>query len=310
MGAAQPFQETEQGFSVVGLRTANAELRMVPSLGGRIIGLRNLRSGREWCWHQDRADWLWANQAGDDFGKSPQAGIDECVPTVGDCIVKGRTIPDHGEVWYRNWTLDETALQQGILSSTLALETSPFTFTRSIETTEEGHFRFRYRLVNTGSEAEPYLWCFHPLFTIQDGDRLHLPAEVRSLRLNGGIGTPIEFGDTWNYPEPFPGIRIDDLMVPGMPGGCVKGFSGQISTGKAGIENPTTGDRLELHWDARQVPYLGLWLNRGFVGFHHVALEPTSGAPDSLSDAIELWEQHAILEPGSSADWYLEIKIF
>jgi len=310
MGPSQLFFETEQGFEVVGLRTSQAELRMVPELGGRIIGLRSLRSGREWCWHQDRPDWLWGNQPGDDFGQSPQAGIDECVPTVGACTIKNRQIPDHGEVWYRSWKLDSRALERLELRAELQLDTSPFTFSRSIEATQEGHFRFNYRLENTGSETEPFLWCFHPLFAPAPGDRLVLSSEIQSLRLNGGIGTPIEFGDVWAYPEPFPGIRLDDLEVPGMPGGCVKGFAGPLKIGQAAIANQDTGDRLELLWDAAQIPYFGLWLNRGFVGFHHIALEPTSGAPDSLFDAIETWKQFAKLEPGFATSWSLDIRIF
>ena len=64
------FSRTEQGYAVTGLRTAAAELAMVPALGGRVISLRSRRTGREWCWHQPRPDWLWANQPGDSFGLS------------------------------------------------------------------------------------------------------------------------------------------------------------------------------------------------------------------------------------------------
>ena len=58
------ISRTEPGFAVTGLRTASAELAMVPALGGRIVSLRSRRTGREWCWHQPRPDWLWANQPG------------------------------------------------------------------------------------------------------------------------------------------------------------------------------------------------------------------------------------------------------
>lgn len=91
----------EQGYAVRELRGRTATLQMVPELGGRIISLRSLKTGREWCWHQPRPDWLWANDAGDPFSAGPQAGIDECVPSVAACQIKGRRIPDHGEVWYR-----------------------------------------------------------------------------------------------------------------------------------------------------------------------------------------------------------------
>lgn len=304
------FTRTEQGFAVTGLRTATAELAMVPALGGRIISLRSRRTGREWCWHQPRPDWLWANQTGDNFGLSPQAGVDECVPSVAGCTWRGRTVPDHGEVWAEAWTLDEAELAAHRLSATVPLRFSPFVFRRNIRVDATGCFIFDYVLTSRSPESEEFMWCLHPLLTLVAGDRLELPAEVTELRLNGGLGDrPISFGDTWSYPEPFPGIRLDRLETPGMPQGCVKGFAGPLRTGQAAIGNEATGDRLELVWDVRTTPYLGLWLNRGHAGFHHVAIEPTNAAPDSLREAVENWRQYATVAPGATVRWSVECRI-
>ncbi len=304
------FSRMEQGFAITGLRTATAELAMVPALGGRVISLRSRRTGREWCWHQPRADWLWANQAGDNFGLSPQAGVDECVPSVAGCKWRGRSIPDHGEVWAEAWQLDEAELATNRLSATVPLRISPFVFQRTIRANAAGGFVFEYALTNRSAAAEEFMWCLHPLFTIVAGDRLELPAEVTALRLNGGLGDrPINYGDTWSYPEPFPGIRLDRLETPGQPQGCVKGFAGPLHRGHAGIVNDVTGDRLELVWDAQATPYLGLWLNRGHAGFHHVALEPTNAAPDSLRDAVEDWRQFATIAGGATVRWSVEWRL-
>lgn len=300
------FTTTEQGHDVIGLHTPHARLAMVPALGGRIVSLTSARTNREWLWHQDRADWLWRNRPGDDFGASPQAGIDECVPSVAACHLAGRDIPDHGEVWYQAWTLDPAARAAGVLAATVPLTHSPLVFHRAIRASADG-FVFDYQLESTSDAPEPYLWSLHPLLAIVPGDRLELPG-VSELRLNGGLGDrPIAFGDRWRYPEPFPGVRLDHLEVPGMPKGCMKGFAGPLAEGRAALVNPLTEDRLELRWDARQVPYCGLWLNRGHAGFHHVALEPASGAPDSLTDALsadrEDWRRFATLPPRATARW-------
>jgi hypothetical protein len=303
MSDAQVFSAREQGFAVTGLRTAAAELAMVPALGGRVIGLRSRRTGREWCWHQPRPDWLWANRLGDDFGRSPQAGIDECVPTVAACAWRGRAVPDHGEVWHQPWTLDPAELAAGRLSATVRLDVSPLVFARTIRADGDG-FVFDYALTNVGPAGEEFVWCLHPLFTIEPGDRLELPAGVRSLRLNGGLGDrPIAHGDVWRYPEPFPGIRLDRLETPGQPRGCVKGFAGPLDEGRAALVNDTTGDRLELRWEVCENPLLGLWLNRGHAGFHHVALEPTNGAPDALDEAVTGWRQHGRVAAGGTVRW-------
>jgi hypothetical protein len=303
MQTAEVFSSIEQGYAVTGLRTATAELAMVPALGGRVISLRSRRTGREWCWHQERADWLWSNAAGDDFGRSPQAGIDECVPTVAGCEWRGRRVPDHGEVWFQPWTLDPEERAAGRLTARVRLPISPFVFVRTIRADAEG-FVFDYELTNTSGDEEEFIWSLHPLFTIQPGDRLELPDEVRSLRLNGGIGDrPIAHADTWAYPEPFPSVRLDRLETPGMPRGCVKGFAGPLREGRAALVNEAAGDRLELRWDALENPWLGVWLNRGHVGFHHVALEPTNGAPDALSAAVEQWQQFGRIAGGATVRW-------
>jgi galactose mutarotase-like enzyme len=304
------IKTTILGYPAVGLRSAAIELVMIPQLGGRIISLKNLTTQREWLWHQNRPDWLWANGAGDNFGLSPQAGIDECIPSVASCNFKGRQIPDHGEVWYRAWELDATALEQAVLASKLELSLSPFNFSRSIRLMDDHSFVFEYELENRSTEAEPFIWCIHPLKNIQPGDRVILPQEVTSLRLDGGIGVPINRGDLWQYPEPFPGIRLDSCQVPGNGAElCVKGFAGPLTEGFAAIENQHTGDRLELFWDPQLVPYAGLWINRGLGGFHHVALEPCTGIPDSLAISAQEWNEVRTIKAGATLRWSLTVRI-
>ena len=304
------IKTTILGYPAVGLRSAAAELIMVPQLGGRIISLKNRITQREWLWHQARPDWLWANRAGDNFGLSPQAGIDECIPSVASCNFRGRQIPDHGEIWYQAWELDASVLEQAVLASTLELSISPFNFSRSIRLMDDHSFVFDYELENRSTEEEPFIWSIHPLKNIQEGDRVILPEEVASLRLDGGIGVPINRGDLWQYPEPFPGTRLDFCQVPGSGSElCVKGFAGPLTEGFAAIENQHTGDRLEMHWDPPLVPYLGLWINRGLGGFHHVALEPCTGIPDSLAISAQEWKEVRTITGSSTLRWSLTIRI-
>lgn len=309
MNEPEVFADQVQGFESVGLRTRAAELVMIPALGGRVISLRSRRTGREWCWHRPQARWLWSSRPGDDFGTSPQAGIDECVPTVAACQWRGRSVPDHGEVWYQRWVLDPAERAAGRLSATVRLEVSPSDFSRTIRA-EGDDFVFDYALRNRSAAPEHFVWCVHPLFTIEPGDRLELPADATSLRINGGLGDrPIAHGDRWSYPEPFPGVRLDRLETPGMPRGCVKAFAGPLREGRAALVNDTTGDRLGLQWDVRENPLLGLWLNRGHAGFHHIALEPTNGAPDALDAAVDAWRQAGRVEAGQTVRWSLRWRV-
>jgi hypothetical protein len=82
------------------------------------------------------------------------------------------------------------------------------------------------------------------------------------------------------------------------------------------------GARLEMHLHGRQVPRVGLWINRrGWRPFmpsrsalppflrkkaapcSALALAPCLGAPDTLSDALGAWDAAHWLEPGATARW-------
>jgi galactose mutarotase-like enzyme len=310
MGETRIRTTQVQGFEAQVLDTGLVELALIPSLGARLVSLRHKHSGREWLWHRPVENWLWASSYGSNFGDSPQAGIDECLPSVSGCRVGGREIPDHGDLWAVAWECDQAALSQGILRHRAAARSMPLILTRSLRALAPNRIEFAYELENLGDEALPYLWCHHPLFTLSAGDRIELPAEVRTLKLNGGLGVPIEHGDLWSWPEPFPGVRLDRLECPGGEGACVKGFSSALREGWAALANELSGDRLKLTWDATELPILGLWLNRGLCGFHHVALEPTHGAPDSLSDAITHWKSHAVILARGRVAWRLVYTLF
>src|ERR1041385_3849854 len=96
----------DQGFEVFTLANNEIELGVVPELGGRIVSLKNLRTRREWLWHPLGGRKLFRNQAGDSFERSPLVGMDECLPTIAPCSWQQRNLPDHGELWTADWSVD------------------------------------------------------------------------------------------------------------------------------------------------------------------------------------------------------------
>ncbi len=80
--------------------------------------------------------------------------------------------------------------------------------------------------------------------------------------------------------------------------------------------------RLEMHLHGRQVPQVGLWINRrGWAPFatprsalppflrkkaapySNLAIAPCLGAPDTLSDALGAWDAAHWIEAGATARW-------
>ena len=278
----------EQGFEVFILGSQEVEVAVVPELGARIISLKDLRTGREWLWHPAGGRKLFRNRAGDNFARSPLVGVDECLPTIAPCSWQQRDLPDHGEVWAAAWGVDFEAWERGLLRTSVRLKISPFDFQRTIEL-QENEVRLSYQLNNRAAIEELYLWAMHPLLRLEKGDQLELPASTRAL-LDGA-----------------PWLDVLNSTMP--KGDCEKIFACLVSEGRAAINNPETGDRLEVAWDAAENNTLGLWLNRGgWHGHHHFALEPANGEPDVLTTAAQR-KRCGVIAAGASVSWQVCIQV-
>jgi hypothetical protein len=264
------------------------EVSLVPELGAKIISLVNRQTGREWMSSPAGGCRLFHNRLDDDFAASTLTGWDECLPTIAPCLWKNRKLPNHGEVWSVPWAIDKDAFHEGVLKTSVALAVSPFRFERSL-TLNGNEMLLNYRLENLENEREEFLWAMHPLVPIYPGDTFELTAETR-----GAIG---------NHPW------LDSLEFGNSQSACAKTYATPLREGRAAIKNPHSGDRMTFLWDARQNPTLGIWLTRGgWNGHHHLALEPSNGSPDALSEACAR-NQCGSIDPRSTLKWQVMIQV-
>jgi galactose mutarotase-like enzyme len=309
------FADTHSGFRVLGLRSAAVELRCAPELGGRVFSLVNRRTGREWLWRRTEGPELFRPADPRDFGTGTFAGLDECVPTIGACAwPDGRALADHGDVWAEAWNV--TGHSDVGLTLIAAMPALGLHFTRQISV-EDSVVRFDYALKNSGPTAVPALWAMHPLFTLVAGDRLELPLGVSELLL-GGARPALPVNDpkspVISFPEPAPGVRLDELALADVRDGYLKCFTPALPAGRASaaLVNPGSGDRLQVSWDPATAPYLGLWLTRGgYRGWHHVALEPTNAPCDRADEAAAnpKLAPAVRLAAGATRHWWVEWRV-
>jgi galactose mutarotase-like enzyme len=305
---ADLFETRIESFDAVGFRTDLAELVVIPALGARIVSLKSRRTGREWCWRRPGSPFLWTSGDGDPFTEGPQAGVDECLPSVRACRVGQIAAPDHGEVWSAAWTLDRPAAGRSVIATSVSLKHAPFDFTRTIRATRYG-FTVDYVLQNRSAATQPFIWSLHPLLALEAEDRIELPDSVRSLRVDNSDPTgSARKGDVWTYPIEER-ARLDRIELPNSAGGCAKLFAGPLDQGRASVTNAMSGERLTFSWDAGFLPYLGIWINRGCDGHQHLALEPTNGSMDSLAEGVRSGHGFGVLPPLSRAVWRVAIEI-
>ncbi len=299
--------ENIQGFTLARLTSDQCSVAVLPALGAKIVSLVDARTKREWMWRPPGPLRLWRNSEGASFLNSTFVGADECLPTIEPCSWQGRDLPDHGEVWSAEWTLDEKCLLDDVIRTSIRLPRSPFIFERSVTLTGNV-IRLDYRLTNTGTKPESWLWALHPLLSFEPDDRLDLPPEVRQMRVYLAQ-QPVFPPDTiLAWPEPAPGINLQELRLAG-DGAYLKSFASPLHEGWARISNSRTSDALTFRWDLPANPCLGIWLTRGgFKGWHHPAIEPTNAGTDSLADAARE-NAMPLLAPAETRIWHVEIVV-
>lgn len=302
------LESAGQEFIAVGLRNENLELVVLPEIGAKVSSLKNLRSGREWMWTPPEGAIFQQLPLGTPFEESSLVGADECLPTIAETVWRGRSIPSHGEAWFSVWELDRLALTQGRIVTRLQLPISPFWFERAIRV-EGSQVIFDYALRNMDFIPQEFMWAFHPLMKIEEGDRLELPG-ITQVLTEASIGVPLGGrGDMIPWPHPTEGVALDQLDF-GRPNAAVKLFTEEKAATSATIHNERTGDALRFDFDPRRVDTLGIWLTRGgWNGYEHLAVEPGIGAPDPLDVAVKGWKRFALVVPDQTYRWSFTITL-
>ena len=257
------------------------------------------------------------------FDAADASGWDECLPSVGACTVKTQAgsadVPDHGDLWRVPWiVLDSTPHSVTLSAACFSL---PLTLRRRleiIETPKGVRLSLDYRLTNTGAVPVPWSWAAHPLFTVDEGDRIILPNSIHTLRLEGSGGNRLgKSGDEiqWPLADLANGFHADLSRAEAPNSGIGdKLFAGPMHPDSAWcvLERPSAGIRINVTFDADATPYLGLWICYG--GWPErpgpkqvcVAPEPATAPVDSLAFTGP-WSR--TLGPGEWSDWPMHIDL-
>ncbi len=254
------------------------------------------------------------------FSESDASGWDECLPSVSACTIATETglasVPDHGDLWRVPWqtlklTTDSATMQGDCFSLPLRL-------VRSMLLAERGsgwELQMLYSLTNIGASSVPWAWAAHPLFAVEEGDRIVLPENVTHLRLEGSANERLgkkEDSVAWPVAE-LSGDTTADLSRAHSAQSSFgdKLFTSRLQTGWCCLERPSIGLRLTVEFNVKVTPYLGLWLCYGGwpdgegAKQQCVALEPTTAPFDSLAaDTARL-----LIKPGETVNWPMTLRI-
>jgi len=272
-------------------------LTCLPELGGKVTSFFVKPAGRDLLF-QPRTPYR-LPRVGDSFASYDTSGWDEMLPTIDPCPWEGKTLPDHGEIWARNWEVTPDTLS---LTGRVRCEMLPLLFERAI-TLDGFRCHVAYQITNLSDVSQPYLWAWHALWDIEDLE-IHLPLEkVVVVHDHTFAGEKDEVVD-------WPLVRGHDLRRPWLwEGEKTTKLYALPSTHVSWARLTWPDVSLSIQWDDKKLPYLGIWYNHG--GFKHeynIAIEPATGYYDRLDEAFDRG-MVSLLSPHETHTWYLDILV-
>jgi galactose mutarotase-like enzyme len=307
------------------LSAGDASVTVVPALGGKISSLS--LAGREWLWTSDvlrrtvPEDALASDDDVSYVETADSGGYDECFPTVGACRVPeavpgfgGLRLPDHGELWSQRPAVDVTRVgARGTVLVTWEGRRMPYAFVRALELHEDGRVELRYAVTNRGAHRLPFVWSAHPLLALTPRTRLALPdgARMRVYAEHGIALGGVRSEHQWPFVEVRGVTRSFTRPAEVAAASACKLFL-DLPEGTRRLAVNEGRARLEVEFEAADVPHVGLWVNNrgwtpsaGGTPYLNFAFEPCIGAPDTLEDALGAWDSAAWLDAGETRRWTL-----
>ncbi|HZU30440.1 MAG TPA: hypothetical protein VFB79_04955 [Candidatus Angelobacter sp.] len=311
--------DAEIKLKQVTLRNQHLRVQMLPEVGSKITSLAYLPDDREFLFQPpDPSKPYQVPGYGAQFKDFDNSGFDECLPTVGACRYPGKffqaDLPDHGEVWSVPWEgeASETSAELSCKCKQL-----PLTLHKKI-LLKQNTLLISYKVENHSAHPVDYLWSSHPLLAIRPGDRIMVPPEVGEVFIDqshtGRLGG---FGDRTSWPLTVDrnNVAADlSLLLPPNADTAEKFFTPRLSQGWCALYSPATGHSMIFRFDPKKVPFVGMWINQGgwprnsSSRHYTIALEPCTGAPDSLEKAVE-YGQASVLAGNETKTWDVEIEL-
>ena len=319
------LEQTHVGpWSAIAISNDAMRVVVLPEVGGKIVSLKHVASGREWLWRNPHLPIRRPPTHVTDYGQFDSGGWDEVFPTITPCLVPNtawgdRPIVDHGELWHRPWQIvaaNCVANHHAELALAVDEQDSPFRFERTLVLSDgTTPLEVEYELKNRTEFPMPYIWAAHPLLAIEPGDLIRLPHGT-SMRTSTRLGLAIiDTSFRWPFIPIHTGEAIDLSSVWDCGAGCaIKLFAEDITPGSVEIVAFRTRTFLRITFQPNGVPHLGLWLNYGGwsgisgPAYYNIGVEPTTTPLDDLQTAVS---QNAafVLQSGETRRWRVEVAL-
>lgn len=312
----QIYKSLYKGRDAITLESSEIKVQFLPGLGGKMSSLLYKKTSREFLTQGKNEEYKILKYDGT-YVESECSGFDDCFPTIDPCYYNeypwaGVRIPDHGEVCGLCWDykIDDNELYMYVYGVRL-----PYKLEKWVRYEDDQLLTIQYKATNLSGFDMDFLWAAHPMINAEEGGEILIPFKeeqditcVLSFDENFGI-----YGDSMKWPvangRDGKTKRLDITSKRNEQGNNYKiFFNSKVNAGWCGYKY-RDGTVVLLEFPENKVPYLGIWVNEGSAfGFHNIALEPCTGAFDSIN-AAKAHKLNSVLRAKEEYDWSLNFCI-
>jgi hypothetical protein len=266
-------------------------LSVLPEVGAKILTLYDKSSKRQILWENPRIR-PQAYPIDANFDNYWCGGWDDAYPTADACVHAGEPFPNLGELRSLLWEVQEVSAEKTVLTAYGPI--SAIHATKTIWLAGQVlHMSFDVKSLSP--IPLDFMWGTHPAFAVEAGTRLIVPARTGIVAQSNhpSLGAP---GDRYSWPH----VNGTDMsVVPDISAGINCGhYATDLEDGWFAVE--TNGKGILYEFPLETCPHLWMWLvYGGWRGYHHVVLEPWTGYPVNLTQAVEEG-RHSVLQPGET----------
>lgn len=290
---------TVGGFEALVIENSRLRATIIPSLGGRVWDLIDLKRGRQWIWHRKTIP-LAASETGANYDEAWAGGWEELFPNDAPVEFEGRPLPDHGEWWTTAWTVDETSEGTDAVVRLVAdLHIRRASCIKEFRLDADSDtIRVSYTIRSREPEAFHFLFKQHLPIAVTPACKLALPGG-RVQPVDPAFGTMLSGSGTFDWPA-GQGNDSDLRRIP--PRGTEREFVyvAELPDGWCGVDDLNAGASIRMRYDNRQMPFVWLFLSYGgWRDCYTAVLEPCTNMPKDLEEAVRRG-QSGRLEAGAA----------
>ena len=313
---AQIYASTYKDQPALTIESPQLIAQFLPHIGAKLCSLLYKPLALELLVQRPGAHYRVAPYDGNYVEQGECSGLDDMFPTIDRCYYEsypwqGTPIPDHGEVWSIPWSA--TLQEDQVHMATYGVR-FPYRLEKWISFSSAPTLHIAYRLTNLSPYAFDFVWAAHPMFVLEEGAVLRLPAGVdRIVTVFSASGRLGRYGDEHQWPlATLADGTLRDLrqIGPKSTQDAEKYYvKGKLRAGWCELTYPQSRLTLRLEFPVEQVPYLGVLPNEGgWQDLYNIFLEPASGPLDRL-DVARLHGQHSTVQGGGTYEWHLTIGL-